>query len=181
MSDSNRTAYFYRKKFKAKEAQYNVHSQLPAYFRDLIGDKKTVFIAELGAGPVNTLGDSLEGVEVKIIASDVLWPEYEGYWEGKTPLVPIEYQDMENLTYENDSFDIVHCRNAVDHTPNPLKAIEEMKRICKPGGYVYLAHAPGQKTRYGGMHSVDYETLELPEFKQSMDGELIVHIWQKPQ
>lgn len=179
MEDVNRTTYFYRKKFSSKEAQFNVPSKLPEYFKDLIGDKKMVSIAELGAGPVNTIGNEFEGVKVKITASDVMWPEYEKFWGDKKPLVPIEYQDMEHLTYADESFDIVHCRNAVDHTPNPLKAIEEMKRICKKGGVVYMAHAPGQKTRYGGMHSVDYETLELPEFKQSMDGELIVHTWTK--
>ncbi len=180
MKDSNRTAYFYRLKFTRKEAEYNVPSKLPDYFEELIDDKKQVVIAELGAGPVNTIGNEWPGVEVKIVASDVLWPEYAAYWGDKTPLVPIEYQDMEHLTYPDNTVDIVHCRNAVDHTPNPLAAIEEMKRVCKPGGWVYMAHAPGQKTRYGGMHSVDYEDLVLPGFKRFLTpDELIADVWQK--
>lgn len=179
MEDLNRTTYFYRKKFSRKEAEFNQPGKLPEYFKDLIGEKKSVSIAELGAGPVNTIGDYWPGVEVKITASDVMWPEYEKFWGTKIPLVPIKYQDMEHLTYKDESFDIVHCRNAVDHTPNPIKAIEEMKRICKKGGYVYMSHAKGQKTRYGGMHSVDFETLDLPEFSRKEEGEMITNVWQK--
>ena len=179
MGDLNKTTYFYRKKFFKKEGEFNQPGKLPEYFKHLIGDKKSVCIAELGAGPVNTIGDYWPGVEVKITSSDVMWPEYEKFWGEKVPLVPIEYQDMEKLTYGDSTFDIVHCRNAVDHTPNPLKAIEEMKRICKPGGWIYLSHAKGQKTRYGGMHSVDFETLELKEFSREDAGEMIINTWQK--
>jgi SAM-dependent methyltransferase len=181
MEDLNKTTYFYRVKFKSKEAKFNVPGKLSDYFGPMIGEKKEVKIAELGAGPVNTIGNEWPGVEVLIYASDVFASEYITFWEksGKSPLVPVVYEDMEHLTYPDEMFDIVHCRNAVDHTPNPLKAIEEMKRVCKKGGWVYMAHAPGQKTRYGGMHSVDYENLVLPEFTRSMDGELIVDVWHK--
>ncbi len=182
MADLNKTLYFYRHKFAAKEKQFNKPGQLPAYFEALIGDKEEVRIAELGAGAVNTIGDSWPLVDVEIVASDIFAKEYNEFWEyhGKEPLVPIEYQDMENLTYDDESFDIVHCRNAIDHTPDLYKAISEMKRICKKGGWIYLAHAPGQKTRYGGMHYHNFEEVDLPEFDKSIDEELIVLTWQKP-
>lgn len=181
MADINKTTYFYRHKFKRKEAQYNQHGRLPDYFGPMIGDKKRVVIAELGAGPVNTIGDEWPGVEVEIRASDVMAGEYSKFWQQhkKTPLVPVVYEDFEHLSYPDNTFDIVHCRNAIDHTPDFPRAIAEMKRVCKPGGWVYLAHAPGQKTRYGGMHHYNFEEVELPEFKTHTEGDLIISIWQK--
>lgn len=69
----------------------------------------------------------------------------------------IEKQDMEKLTYPDDSFEIVTCINALDHTKNPRAAIEEMIRICKPGGFIYIDCALIQHTTSGGWHYWDAE------------------------
>lgn len=144
----------YSRKFLRKLGQFNKPMQLPHYFEHLIGDKKRVRIAELGAGAINTIGQYWPGVEVEILASDVLWPEYEKLWAQTkdVPVTKIEYADMENLPYPDESFDIVHCCNALDHTKNAQKALQEMKRICKPGGVVYILCAEDQKRRFSGMH-----------------------------
>lgn len=158
----------YLNTFDKKVAQFNVHSQLPDYFAQMIGDKKHVRIAEIGAGPVNTIGDSWPGVEVELVASDVMADGYTKMWKTEQ-LVPIEYQDMENLTYPDKSFDIVHCVNALDHTKNPQKAIEEMQRVSR--GYAYLRHAPFQRTRFGGHHYWDiYQVGDLCAFESDTDS-----------
>lgn len=182
MSYAEKALAVYRRKFPSREREFNRPRQLPAYFAPLIGDKKSVRIAELGAGPVNTIGNEWPGVEVDVWASDVMWPEYQKFWEhhGKTPLVPILEEDMENLSYLDDFFDVVHCRNALDHTRGIHAAVAEMQRVCKPGGLVYLAHAPGQKRAYGGHHYHNFEEVELPGFAMGQDGEMIVSVWQKP-
>lgn len=92
----------------------------------LIGDKKEVSIADIGSGPVSKIGQYIEGVEVKIYPCD------------KQNFPGIEYQDMEKLTYPDNYFDIVHSSNALDHTKNAKKAVEEMIRVCKVGGIVYI-------------------------------------------
>lgn len=174
----------YVKKFDRKIKQYNHSFQLPDYFGPMIGDKKEVRIAELGAALVNTIGDSWPGVKVTVIASDVIQPEYKKLLDmhNVTLHTPIEYQDMESLTYQDESFDIVHCRNAVDHTPDIHKAISEMMRVCKKGGWVYLAHSPSQKTRFGGHHYWNIEEVKLPEgfnTYENKDEGLIISTWQK--
>lgn len=192
---------FYISRFKNKERRFNKRAKLPDYFGNLIGDKKKVLIAEIGSGPINTIGTSWPDTEVVIYASDVLWPLYTTYWEqhGKTPIVPIEYQDMEKLSYPDRMFDIVHCVNALDHTKDVQKAISEMKRVCARGGYVYLRHTPDQKKTYKGHHhwNAGFDTvaffdngksrIELPEFKTEWKvfpfgkvHDVIVSIWQKP-
>lgn len=47
-------------------------------------------------------------------------------------------QDMEQITYPDNTFDIVHCRNALDHTKNAPLAVREMIRVCKPEGTVFI-------------------------------------------
>ena len=44
----------------------------------------------------------------------------------------------EALPFGDNSFDIVHCSNALDHTQNPGQAIEEMERVCKDGGMILI-------------------------------------------
>ena len=84
-------------------------------------------VADIGAGQTSTLDLYIKGAQtLEINPSDSA--RYDG----------VEYQDMENLTYPDASFDIVHCRNALDHTKDAQKAVEEMIRICKPGGTVFI-------------------------------------------
>lgn len=86
-------------------------------------------VADLGAGN----GESM----IEIVASD------------KDAIVVSEQQDMEKLTYADDSFDVVHCRNALDHTADAVAAVKEMIRICKPGGRVYIKCWLDQKETKG--------------------------------
>lgn len=183
------TILFYRIKFKKKLDEFNRRSSLPSYFEPMIGDKKKVKIAELGAGPICTIGNFWKDVKVDIFASDVLQPHYQENWVlyNATPIVPIEYQDMESLTYPDEFFDIVHCANALDHTPNPKQAIKEIKRVCKKGGWIYLKHSPNQRRKYGGIHAWDINIKDgvcvfsnpndkfvLDDFKTRWEGEFIV-------
>lgn len=191
------TWLFYRKNFKSRVAKFNKPSQLPSYFKPMIGDKKEVTIAELAAGPFCTIGNSWKDVKVNIYASDILQNEFAPFWElhKVTPVVPVEYQDMEHLTYPNKFFDIVHCSNALDHTPDPKRALKEMLRVCKPGGSIYLRHLPNQRKRYRGMHAWDVnevygETIfsnpkerfslsEFGDFRTHIEGDLIISTLRK--
>ncbi|MCX6702770.1 MAG: class I SAM-dependent methyltransferase [Candidatus Wolfebacteria bacterium] len=155
------TIYFYRIKFKSKLAKFNLPLQLPDYFEPMISDKKEITIAEPGAGPICTIGNSWKDIKVKIYASDILQNEFAPWWKryGAVPIVPVECQDMEHLTYPDEFFDIVHCVNAVDHSLDARQALEEIFRICKPGGWIYLRHYSNQRKRYRGMHEWDIDVI----------------------
>jgi SAM-dependent methyltransferase len=47
----------------------------------------------------------------------------------------------ENLPFKDCAFDKVLCKGAMDHFPNPVKAIQEMGRVTKPGGEVIISIA----------------------------------------
>lgn len=130
----------------------------------MIGDKKEVVIANLGSGPLNLIGDTLPGVKVKVAASDYLADEYSKLLQELDlhPMVPVEKQDMTALTYNDKSFDIIYCTNALDHCQDPYSALTEMVRICKPGGYIYLQHIAheGQRHHYRSLHRWNLDMTE---------------------
>jgi ubiquinone/menaquinone biosynthesis C-methylase UbiE len=44
--------------------------------------------------------------------------------------------DVHALQFPDDSFDVVHAHQVLQHVPDPVRALREMRRVCKPGGLV---------------------------------------------
>ena len=55
---------------------------------------------------------------------------------GKAQLVA---GDSDNLPWENESFDLVVCNASFHHFPEPLKVLEEIRRVLKANGRVLIA------------------------------------------
>lgn len=170
---TNNTLRFYKAKLPWKAKQFNRELFLPSYFEPLIGNKKDVKIAELGSGMFCTIGSLYKSARVTVYPSDALAKQFNQILKegGVTPLIPVVYEDMENLSHPDNFFDIVHCANALDHTQNPIKALQEMYRILKPGGYIYLRHFPnvGERENYAGLHM----------WNLCIDGDKGFTIWNK--
>jgi SAM-dependent methyltransferase len=47
-----------------------------------------------------------------------------------------EVADVNHLPFDDDTFDIVHAHQVLQHLSDPVRALAEMRRVCKPGGYV---------------------------------------------
>lgn len=181
----------YRRRIKELIEEYNKLFPAPYYFERFLKKKTEVKIADLGSGPICTLGNLWGNVKIKIYASDILAPQYSKLIEEQNCklITPVEYQDMENLTYPDEFFDLVHCVNALDHTKDVQKALNEMKRVCKIGGYIYLRHGHNQKTVNGGRgHLWDAKKegffngtswVGLDGFHTSDDGYFLVSIMKK--
>ena len=70
--------------------------------------------------------------------------------------------DAESLPFDDASFDLVTCRLAHHHFPNPQHAIDEMARVLKPQGWIgfadnYTVEAPNAAVAYNA-----YERLRDP-------------------
>jgi SAM-dependent methyltransferase len=52
---------------------------------------------------------------------------------------------MEDLNLEDNYAEIIVSCHSLEHSKNPLKALEEMYRVLKPGGYLFLATPPPNK------------------------------------
>ena len=54
----------------------------------------------------------------------------------KVPGAEFQQGDAQPLPFEDESFDAVVCGYGVIHVPEPQKALSEMHRVLKPGGYL---------------------------------------------
>ncbi len=113
---------------------------LAGYLTPYIADKKEVKVADIGSGPSCRIGQSTDEVTIYPMDRRDYGPS-------------IEVQNMEQLTYSDNFFDLVHCSNALDHTPNAQAAVKEMIRVCKPSGWIYIQcwldqHTTSRKIHY---------------------------------
>jgi len=46
--------------------------------------------------------------------------------------------DLNSLPWPDDCFDLVVASHLLEHLTNPIKAFEEIVRVSKPSGYIYL-------------------------------------------
>ena len=44
--------------------------------------------------------------------------------------------DVHALDLPDDSFDVVHAHQVLQHVADPVRALREMRRVCRPGGLV---------------------------------------------
>lgn len=50
----------------------------------------------------------------------------------------VRYEDLTNLSYENERFNILVCMEVLEHIADYKKAISEMARVLRPGGRAIL-------------------------------------------
>lgn len=44
--------------------------------------------------------------------------------------------DVDHLAFADDRFDVVHAHQVLQHLSDPVSALREMRRVCRPGGLV---------------------------------------------
>ncbi len=76
--------------------------------------------------------------------------------------IKIQLADAEALPFEDDSFDLLTCRLAFHHFPNPQQALDEFFRVLKPGGSLGLADNITVPAKQGADYYNAYEKLRDP-------------------
>lgn len=153
---------FWRKWLQGKRgAEHMVRRPFTAEIMEMLNGKTEGKIADVGSGPVSCIGHYLPGGNIEYYPSDLLAHEYAELFKYHHLVAPtvIEKQDMTKMTYPDNTFDIVYCRNAMDHCKDDRAALLEMCRICKPVGWIYLWHFEnvGKMMGYQGMHKWNIE------------------------
>jgi ubiquinone/menaquinone biosynthesis C-methylase UbiE len=76
-------------------------------------------------------------------------------------LVPVTFAHAEKLTdhFPANSFDLAYASNSLDHSYDPLIAINQMLAVVKPSHHVYLWHLAneGRKACYTGLHQWNFD------------------------
>ncbi len=138
--------------------------ELPRHLVELLpapaGARVTVL--DVGSGPLTCVGSKCSGREVTVVAVDPLAEWYAALFAKHRvePAVRPIACDAERLRsrFTDNSFDLVHARNCIDHGVDPPRAIEEMLAVVKTGCHVVLDHAvnEAQKQRYRGLHQWNF-------------------------
>ena len=155
-------------------ARLDPNAPLQAHLVSRLPDKDEVSILDVGAGPLTIVGKVWPGHEVNIVAVDALADEYDKLlrWHGVEPIIRTRQCEMERLDslFGLNMFDLVYCRNALDHCYDPVAAIRCMYAVVKPGRCVLLDHETneGENEKYAGLHQWNIET----------DGNSVL-IWSK--
>jgi SAM-dependent methyltransferase len=96
-------------------------------------------VLDLGCGPGTITADIgrrvAPGRVLGIDASAAVIEEARRH-AGAGPNVELEVGDIYGLDTPDDTFDIVHAHQVLQHVPDPVGALRAMKRLCKPGGVV---------------------------------------------
>jgi SAM-dependent methyltransferase len=106
-------------------------------------DDVVLRIADIGAQDING--------SLKIIFPD---HEYVGFDIEAGNGVDVVMPNAETIPAESDSFDVVICANTIEHARRPWRLVQEMARIVKSGGLVWLLAPMPNAHRYHA-HPID--------------------------
>ena len=128
---------FERKAWETKAARYDqtwgtVSAQTIDELLNLAGLEKGVSFLDCGCGPGHLCHRaSMSGAEVVgcDYSHEMVKLASEAY-----PGLRFEHQDVENLTYTSQSFDVVTLNYLLLHLENQGRALLEAARVLKPGG-----------------------------------------------
>jgi 2-polyprenyl-3-methyl-5-hydroxy-6-metoxy-1,4-benzoquinol methylase len=97
-------------------------------------------LLDVGCGP-GTITVDLAGrvAPGRVLALDVSadpLDEARATAAGAGVAVTFEVGDVYGLAVPDDSFDVVHAHQVLQHLTDPVAALREMARVCRPGGVV---------------------------------------------
>jgi SAM-dependent methyltransferase len=75
--------------------------------------------------------------------SDARLAEAQRHFDGR-PNASTRQSDATNLPFPDESFDLVYSRFLLEYLPGRQQAVDEMARVCRPGGRVMLHDLDGQ-------------------------------------
>jgi len=148
-------------------------------------DKRTVLDLGCGLGRHAILfaqyGFDVSAVDLSEYALEVV-----NSWKEKEKLeISTASADMKNLPYENEVFDCIWSYHVVSHTDTPgfKDVLNEIKRVLKPGGEIFLTLCSKETWSYkeAGYPVIDENTvlktegvaeIEIPHFFVNMDDVL---------
>ena len=120
-----------------------------------------------GSGRLYHLFEEFQGVEY--VGVD----QSEGQIEiakEKFPELDFQVAEMTELPFEENEFDIIYCVATFHHLPDEksrIKALDEMKRILKPGGHIIM-------TNWNLYSKGTQKLVEKGKFKEFEKGDFFV-------
>jgi len=128
-----------------------------------IGDKK-VNVLDVGTGP-GVIALLLAGMGHNVTGMDRSLEMLKKAKENSERLglrVEFKQGDAENIPFESGSFDAVINRHVLWTLPNPQRALEEWKRVLKPGGKLVIVDGNWYTNLNGSLKTKLWRASALP-------------------
>jgi ubiquinone/menaquinone biosynthesis C-methylase UbiE len=98
-------------------------------------------LLDVGCGPGTITADLAELVAPGRVtavdsAPEVLEQAAAALAERGLTTVDFATADVHALDFPDGSFDVVHAHQVLQHVADPVQALREMRRVCRPGGVV---------------------------------------------
>ena len=84
--------------------------------------------------------------------------------------VEFDVGDVYALAFPDDSFDVVHAHQVLQHLADPVRALREMRRVCIPGGVVAVRDADYEAMTWWPDHPALTAWLSLYRDTARADG-----------
>ncbi|WP_235439255.1 methyltransferase domain-containing protein [Streptomyces yangpuensis] len=110
----------------------------------LIGELRPgLAVLDVGCGPGTITADLAElvapgGRVTAVDAAEGVLAQARAHVaeRGLDGAVSFAVADVHALDFPDDSFDVVHAHQVLQHVGDPVRALREMRRVCRPGGVV---------------------------------------------
>ena len=137
------------------------------YLSELLTEnsQEHVKILDVGAGPITKVGYKLANKTVELYPIDPLANIYAGILRRYNIQPPVKtiLGKAEELSkqFGRNEFDLVYANNSIDHTANPVRAINEIYHVLKPNQYFYFSHFinEGEIHNYYGLHQWNFYSI----------------------
>ncbi|MBD2742457.1 class I SAM-dependent methyltransferase [Coleofasciculus sp. FACHB-1120] len=92
---------------------------------------------------------------------------------GLEKQITLEFVDAKNLPYQDGQFDMVISNSLFHHLPNPLPFLQELKRVLKPQGAIFirdLIRPPSEEIMNSLVESIgkEYDKHQKRLFRDSL-------------
>ncbi|AWB28248.1 methyltransferase domain-containing protein [Halococcoides cellulosivorans] len=126
--------------------------------------------------------DHVETVHALDQSAHQLEHAYEKF--GRRGPVQFSRGDAERLPYAADSFDVVWSSGSIEYWPDPVAALEEFRRVTRPGGQVLVVgpNAPSSRVlrKLADAIMFFYDEREADRMFEAAGFEAIEHVTMGP-
>ncbi|MCX4716972.1 methyltransferase domain-containing protein [Streptomyces virginiae] len=156
MTDARGTAAAEAAEGTAKETAVYTHGHHESVLRShrwrtaensaayLIGELRPgMRVLDVGCGPGTITADLAElvapgGHVTAVDAAEDVLEQARAHAAARDlgDVVSFATADVHALDFPDDSFDVVHAHQVLQHVGDPVRALREMRRVCRPGGIV---------------------------------------------
>jgi phosphatidylethanolamine/phosphatidyl-N-methylethanolamine N-methyltransferase len=123
----------------------------------LLGLKPGLRVLEIGVGTGLSLPHFTRGAEITGIdlSQDMLHQAEKRVKSLGLRNIRLQKMDATRLEFPDRSFDRVYAAYFISTVPDPVSVVREMKRVCRPGGYIiFLNHFQSENPLVAGMERV---------------------------